>query len=254
VFSKYVNLYPLKSTTTKACFNKLLNYYFVNDIKPKIILSENGSQFRSPVWLKKLKEHEVTTRFSPIRHPESNPSERVMRELSKFFRIYCYDNYKKWAELLPHIEGWLNKTVASSTGYSPSELMSGGRKTSIFDILPEVKQYTSDIEDLDIKLERAFLRIKRKAAERERRRKKGNVTWNPKLENRVLIKGQNQSDAAKGVIDKCMHLYQGPYIINKLLPHSTYEIVDNKGRLRGEFNKSQLKPYRTENDPKSYQT
>jgi hypothetical protein len=81
-----------------------------------------------------------------------------MRELSKFFRIYCYDNHKKWAELLPHIEGWLNKTAASSTGYSLSELMSGGRKPSIFDnILLEVKQNTSATEDLDIKLERAFL-------------------------------------------------------------------------------------------------
>jgi hypothetical protein len=74
------------------------------------------------------------------------------------------------------------------------------------------------------------------------------------LEDRVLIKGQNQLDAAKGVSDKFMYLYQGPYIINKLLPYSTYEIVDNKGRLRGKKKKRQLKPYRTENDPKSYQT
>ena len=234
----YVKLYPVKSATTKACLNKLLNHYFVNITKPKIILSDNGSQFRSPVWLKKLKERDVTTRFSLIRDPESNPSERVMRELSKFFRIYCHDNHKKWAELLPHIEGWLNKTVASSTCYSPSELMFGGRKPSMFgNMLPLPKQDTSDIEDLDIKLERVFSRIKRKAADRERRRKKGNTNWNSKLEDRVLIKGQNQSDTAKGVIDKFMHLYQGPYIINKIVPHSTYEIVENKGKLRSEFNK-----------------
>jgi transposase InsO family protein len=50
-------------------------------MRPKIILSDKGSQFRSSVWLKKLKEHDVTTRFSPVRHPESKPSERVMREL-----------------------------------------------------------------------------------------------------------------------------------------------------------------------------
>jgi transposase InsO family protein len=96
VFSKYVKLYLLMSTTTKACLNKLLNHYFVNVIKPKIILSDDGSQFSSPVWLRKLKEHDVTTRFLPIRHPESNPSERVMRELSKFFRIYRHDHHKNW--------------------------------------------------------------------------------------------------------------------------------------------------------------
>ena len=74
------------------------------------------------------------------------------------------------------------------------------------------------------------------------------------MEERVLIKGQNQSDTAKGAIDKFMHLYQGPYINIVVLPRSTYEREDNKGKLRGEFNKRQLKPYRTENEPNSQQT
>jgi dsDNA-specific endonuclease/ATPase MutS2 len=104
------------------------------------------------------------------------------------------------------------------------------------------------LEDLDTKLERVFSRIRKKATERERKRKKGNASWNPKLADRVLIKSQNQSDAAKGVIDKFMHVYQGPYIINKILPHSTYEIVDNKVKLRGEFNRRHLKPQRSENN------
>jgi hypothetical protein len=196
----------------------LLNHYFVNVIKPEIILSDNGSQFRSPVWLKKLKENDVTVRFSPIRHPESNPSERVMRELSKFFRIYCHDIHKNWAELLPHIEGWLNKTVASPTGYSPSELIFGWRRPSIFHkMLPELKLDNSGIEDLDTKFERAFSRISKKAAETERKRNKGNTSWNLRFDDRVLIKSQNQSDATRGVIDKFMHMYQGPYIINKIL-------------------------------------
>jgi len=121
-------------------------------------------------------------------------------------------------------------------------------------MLPEVKQDTSDIEDLDTKLERTFSRIKRKAAERERRRKKGNTSWNPKLEVRVLIECQSQSDTTKVVIDKFIYVYQGPYIFSKILPHSTYEIVDNKGKLRGKFNKRQLKPYRKQNDSKSHQT
>jgi len=66
----------------------LLNHYFVNFIKPEILLSDKGSQFRSPVWLNKPKERDVTNRFSPIRHPEGNDSERVVRQLSKFLRIY----------------------------------------------------------------------------------------------------------------------------------------------------------------------
>jgi hypothetical protein len=247
VFSKYVKLYPLKSATTKACLNKLQNHYFVNVVKPRMILSDNGSQFRSPLWQTKLEENDVTTRFSPIRHPQSNPSERVMRELSKFFRIYCHNNHKRWAELIPHIEEWLNKTVASSTGYSPVELMFGDKRPGIFEkLLPQLKENMAGTEALEAKLERAFARIRRKAAERDRRGKKGNTNWNPCVNDRALVRSQNQSDAVNGVIDKFMHLYAGPYTTNRILPHSTYELVDDQGKLRGEFNKKQLRPYKTE--------
>jgi hypothetical protein len=63
---------------------------------------------------------------------------------------------------------------------------------------------------------------------------------------RQSLRSQNQSDAVKGVNDKFMHLYAGPYTIHRILPHSTYELVDDQGKLRGEFNKKQLRPYMTE--------
>lgn len=79
-------------------------------------------------------------------------------------------------------------------------------------------------------MERAFARIKRKATERERR-KKGNENWNPHVKNRVLVESQNPSDAVAGVTVKFKHLYNGPYVISTILRHSAYEIVDDKRRL-----------------------
>jgi hypothetical protein len=73
------------------------------------------------------------------------------------------------------------------------------------------------------------------------------------MKDRVLVKIQNQSHPIKRVTDKFMDMYQGMYIINKL-PHSTYEIVVDKVKLRGKVNKRQLKPYRRENDSSSHQT
>jgi hypothetical protein len=101
-------------------------------------------------------------------------------------------------------------------------------------------------------LERAFARTKRKATERERR-KKGNTNWNPHVKNRVLVESQNLSDAVAGVIVKFKRVYQGPYGISTILSHSAHEMVDDKGRLRGEFSRRQVKPYRSENDSYSYQ-
>jgi hypothetical protein len=67
-----------------------------------------------------------------------------------------------------------------------------------------------------LKIVKGIFREKNESWEKRKRRRKGNTRCNPKLEDRVLIKGQNRSDAAKGVIDKFMHVCQGPCIINKI--------------------------------------
>jgi hypothetical protein len=118
VFSKHVTLYTLKSATTKNCLNKLKSHYFSEVTTPQSILSDHGSQFTSP-WRKALSELNIDVKYSPIRHPESNPTERVMRELSKYFKIYCHTAQKQWPELVPYISEWLNPSASGTTGYSP---------------------------------------------------------------------------------------------------------------------------------------
>ena len=131
VFSKFIKLYAVKSATTKACFNKPVSHYFGAVVVPNVSLSDNVTKFRSPSWRKQLQKHGVEIRFTPIRHPESNPNERYVRELSKFCTIYCNGNHKKWAEVLRNIDSWINNTVARATGYNPSELIYGSERCKL---------------------------------------------------------------------------------------------------------------------------
>ena len=39
-----------KSATNKSCLNKLINHYFLEVGKPKVIFSDNGTQLQSPLW------------------------------------------------------------------------------------------------------------------------------------------------------------------------------------------------------------
>jgi transposase InsO family protein len=125
VFSKYVVLYPLKAATTKSCLNIFRTHYFPRVLQPQIILSDQGSQFGSPSWRKALAELGIQAKYSAIRHPESNPTERIMRELEKYFRIYCNTTHKKWQELVPYIEECLNSSVSETTEYAPTEFLGG---------------------------------------------------------------------------------------------------------------------------------
>ena len=69
------------------------------------------------------------------------------------------------------------------------------------------------------------------------------------MNEQVLVRAQQTSDAAIGVTAKFIHPYEGPYIISKVIPPSTYEISTTKGKIRGEFNKRALKPYLEEENP-----
>ena len=88
--------------------------------------------------------------------------------------------------------------------------------------------------------------MKERAMARENRRKRGNAEWNPELNEKVLVKTQPISDAVRGITSKFLHLFQGPYRISKVLGHSAYELRDEQGKVRGEFNKKQLKQYKEE--------
>jgi hypothetical protein len=123
------------------------------------------------MWKKKLFELDVTVRYSPIRHPESNPVERVMRETGKYCKIYCYTTQKKWPELISKIEFWLNTTVSGSTGFTPVELIFHDSRPDIFSkILNKTKEQQPNNEELQNKITLTYPTLKKKAAKRNRRR------------------------------------------------------------------------------------
>lgn len=82
-FTKHTRQYALCTTTTRSCLNKLINYYISNVTKPECVLSGHGTQFSSPQWEKKLDKLNIDVKCSPVRCPESNPSECVMKEINK---------------------------------------------------------------------------------------------------------------------------------------------------------------------------
>jgi len=91
-----------------------------------------------------------------------------MREIGKFCRIYCHDNHKKWAELLPHIERWMNHTVASARGYTPNELMFGTERYNILrKLVPNLRDVDRETDSLEKKIAKAYEVMRNKATLRE---------------------------------------------------------------------------------------
>ena len=99
VFPKFVTLYAIKWANTKTCLEKLQNRYFAEVGKPEKILSDNGTQFTSPIWRDTLESLGICVLHSSMRHPQSNPVERTMRELGRLFRTFCSHKHTGWANI-----------------------------------------------------------------------------------------------------------------------------------------------------------
>lgn len=133
-FSKFVRLYPLRRAQAKISAFKVIQD-FCKFIPVKVILSDHGTQFTSQIWQDLLRRHGITHNSSSIRHPASNPTKQVMRELSILFRNYCHHLHRGWVFKLKNIEELFNKTPHLSTGYTPIEILHGVKPSNPLDDL-----------------------------------------------------------------------------------------------------------------------
>jgi len=117
----------------------------------------------------------------------------------------------------------MNKSVCSSNGYNPSELMRGTDRPNVFrKMVPKESWPKQEDEEIEENICRAYVKMKKRAMGRERLRKQGKAQWNPELNEKVLVKTQPMSAAVTGITSKFLHMFQGPYRIGKVLGHSAY--------------------------------
>jgi hypothetical protein len=237
VFSKLVQVYPLNKPTAKNCIRVLKNEYFKLCGVPRRILSDHGTQFTSALWKESMEEMGVKVIYSSIRRPQTNPSERVMRELSRVFRVYCSDDHKRWPEVLLWINRWFHEVTHESTGMTPTEVHFG-RKPERVDLsveFPEPTGWTTrDVQQITLRaLEKSGRR--RKAHQKSR-------GYKFSVGDRVLLRSPKTSDTRASLFHKFFHLYTGPFKISKWSgPNSCY-LSDDAGSEVGVHNFGNLKP------------
>lgn len=241
-FSKYVSLYPIKKATANTCVQKMLNNYIAKHGKPQAILSDNGTQFTSRVWKEKLQQEGIKIQYSSIRHPQSNPTERVMRELGRMLRTFCDRRHTAWANHIDKIEQILNVTTHHSTGFIPYELQYG--EDPLFKIKELIKYPESRQMPLNTKIQIALVNLKENA-ERRKRNQKCISKIKLKVGDLVLLRVPHMSKAIDNTIKKLFHLYEGPYRISKSYDNNAFELCDisDCAKIIGIHNSQFLKKY-----------
>lgn len=241
-FSKYVKLYALRSATSKAAANKLINDYY--ELIPIFtVLSDHGSQFTSSAWSQQLTTAGIKYTFSSTRHPASNSSERVMRELGRLFRAYCSHKNSSWAIHIPRIEELFNMLPHTSTGFSLHEII-----FSVLLHLPLDHLYTKYLpHTLKTQRTREELHdlvrsnLKKQALLRQKHTSKNDKL---SLNNWVLLRVPATSKAAKKIYAKFQFLYDGPFKITANPYPNVYTLTHiDTNIVKGNYNITNLKLY-----------
>lgn len=238
-FSKFVKFYALRKATARSVLGQVKKFFDI--IKPKTILSDNGSQFASKLWKDSMKQEGVKVYYTTVRNPRPNTTERVNKELGRLFRTYCRTNHKGWVSVLPKLELLYNNTYHESTGFTPCEIMYGESNCLSFDEAISKKNDGMNVEDIR---EKAKENLQRAGEKRQRKFNRTYRLIQYQIGDLVKIRRLNKSEASKNITKKFEPLYEGPYAIARIPYENVYILVDpNTNKIRGKFNTIHLTRY-----------
>ncbi|XP_037824420.1 uncharacterized protein LOC119612662 [Lucilia sericata] len=109
-----------------------------------MLISGNGSQFRSNEFNAFLTTYGVHHIYTALYSPQSNASERVNRSIIAAIRSYLKKDHREWDENISSISCALRNAIHNSIGFSPYHALYG------FDMITHASSYKllKDIQSL----------------------------------------------------------------------------------------------------------
>ncbi|XP_074597888.1 uncharacterized protein LOC141852696 [Brevipalpus obovatus] len=187
---------------------RFLQEIFVIYGYPRIIQTDQGSNFMSDMFHEFISEHHIAHYISNAYHPEGQGQvERMNRTLGERIKIYADKNYKNWDLALPSIVFSINNTIHGVTKYSPAFLLLGFSPRSPSDQKFAVTRCTSDVH---MARAQAYDRLVASQRKTKERLKNSGVQPNYQPGDLVLIR-RKASDLVRG--KKLTIPYLGPYLV-----------------------------------------
>lgn len=248
--SKFSLVFALRSASAALVVKKIEEDVFLLFGVPKIIICDNGVQFRSKEFRNLVSKYKVGIQHTPYYNPRANPTERVNRTLKTLLATYVGDNHRKWDVELQAVACALRTAAHETTRLSPYFVNFGRDMILSGEDYREVEKRDGEsmsserlragamarvFEDVKNRLEVAGRHSAHRYNLRKRNVKfeKGQIVWR---RNYVL------SDASKAFTRKLAPKYVGPYRIYDSVSPWTYRLSDMDGKvIDGTWNIKDLK-------------
>lgn len=223
-FSKFVWIYPVRSTSTRDALERLLlqQTTFGN---PSRIITDKGSAFTSTEFETFCQEQSIEHITITTGVPRGNGQiERIHGTLIPVLAKLSIDDPTQWFKFVPRLQRILNSTTTRSTKFTPFEVLTGVKMKQKEDL--QIKQLLDEEHILKVFEEREILRneakqnISRLQAENVKQyNKRRKPAHKYKLGDKVAIQ---RTQFGTGL--KLRPRFFGPYEITKINPNDRYEV------------------------------
>ena len=123
--TRYPEAIPIRKITAPVITKALTRFFSIFGL-PKIIQSDQGSNFTSRIFKQSMRELGVKHTTSSAYHPESQGAlERFHQTLKSMIKTYCHDSDKNWDDGIHFLLFAVRDVVQESLGFSPNELVFG---------------------------------------------------------------------------------------------------------------------------------
>lgn len=125
VATRYPEAVPLRKITSKAVIKALVKFFSTFGL-PKIVQTDQGTNFMSKLFTNTLCSLGISHRTSSPYHPESQGVlERFHQTLKAMLKKYCWETGNDWDEGVPFVLFGIRETAQESLQFSPIELVFG---------------------------------------------------------------------------------------------------------------------------------
>lgn len=123
--TRFPEAIPLRKITAPVVIKALIKFFSMFGL-PRVVQTDQGTNFMSNLFAQVLKTLKISHRTSSPYHPESQGVlERFHQTLKAMFRKYCLDTGKDWDEGTPLLLFAVREAVQDSLGFSPADLVFG---------------------------------------------------------------------------------------------------------------------------------
>ncbi|KAL0832340.1 hypothetical protein ABMA28_001773 [Loxostege sticticalis] len=226
-YTKYISLYAVKSTKTKATIKVLNNYFSLFGV-PCRLISDRGTSFTSKIFKEFVNKLGIRHVLNAVATPRANGQvERFNRTILASLATKNHNHQEnEWDIHLEDIQLGLNTTINKTTGKSPSEVLFGLRFRTkgdgIVSSLLDCERGKTELSEIRNQVNERVAQEQRRQKERFDKGRKSVTLY--KVGDLVRIEREVTNNSGKS--KKLLPKLQGPYRIIKVLDKDRFVVED----------------------------